>query len=406
MDPAQPRLLQLFNYYLEKGGEEAAVRKLESVLRDGGACVEECTFRSADWKGEGAPPAWKQAALMWKNPASVAQLRSHVKVFQPDCLILHNVFPVGSAELFREIRRQDLPAVHYCHNYRPFSVNGYLWVDAKGPGEDWRKQLAPGGLKKNFCKEIVHGAWQGSVTKTALYAAILRGMHASGHFRAVRAWIAVSTFVKEVFVQAGIPESRVFTLPHPWSPRTEEPSPGEGTHFLFLGRLIEAKGVRMLVETWRAMGDEAPPLVIAGSGPLAGWVKEQAKEISTLTYAGHVSGAAKERLIEDCVSMLAPSLWWEPLGLVTYEAYDNGRPMLAARSGGLAETVQDGTTGYLHEPGETRQLTAQVKQLWADRAKAAAMGAAGRQWLLNNTGEDDWRRRFFEIVAFARENPA
>ncbi len=47
--------------------------------------------------------------------------------------------------------------------------------------------------------------------------------------------------------------------------------------------------------------------------------------------------------------MLAPSVWWEPLGLVTYEAYDYGKPMLAARSGGLSETVVAGLTGFLHE---------------------------------------------------------
>jgi glycosyltransferase involved in cell wall biosynthesis len=96
--------------------------------------------------------------------------------------------------------------------------------------------------------------------------------------------------------------------------------------------------------------------------------------------------------------MIAPSLWWEPLGIVTYEAYNACKPMLAARSGGLAETVKHGQTGFLHDPGDVRQLVSQVESLEADPAKAQNLGNAGREWLSKNSNDAQWLDNFDQIL--------
>jgi glycosyltransferase involved in cell wall biosynthesis len=97
--------------------------------------------------------------------------------------------------------------------------------------------------------------------------------------------------------------------------------------------------------------------------------------------------------------MIVPSLWWEPLGVVTYEAFERFKPVLTARSGGLAETVRHGETGLVHEPGATAQLAEHVLRLHRDPAMCQAMGVAGRKWLLAHTGEELWLRRFRQVLA-------
>ena len=96
--------------------------------------------------------------------------------------------------------------------------------------------------------------------------------------------------------------------------------------------------------------------------------------------------------------MIAPSLWWEPLGLVTYEAYDYSKPMLAAASGGLSETVQHGTTGMLHRPGNAGELAEQILLLESNSSRRLEMGRRGREWLLANTGRTDWLRKFDDVL--------
>ena len=99
--------------------------------------------------------------------------------------------------------------------------------------------------------------------------------------------------------------------------------------------------------------------------------------------------------------MIAPSIWWEPLGLVTYEAYEHAKPMLAARSGGLAETVTHEKTGLCHDPGDVEELARQVVKLEASPGDAAGWGLNGRDWLESNTRPDDWREQFLHICRTA-----
>ena len=100
--------------------------------------------------------------------------------------------------------------------------------------------------------------------------------------------------------------------------------------------------------------------------------------------------------------MIVPSTWWEPLGLVVYEAYDYSKPVLAARSGGLSEIVQHGVTGLQHEPGDVPGLARDVLEMEATPATARlVMGRAGRQWLLKEADTQVWLRRFEEILGSA-----
>lgn len=392
-----PRILQIFNDYLEPGGEKAAVEYISEALSRVYP-VERCTFSSHAWKGAGAPPAWKQAMWMMRNPASIAHLREMHASRKTNLWLVNNVFPVGSAGIFQEALKLGVPILYYIHNFRPFSVNGYLWAgDA----------LAPGGLKRGFWKEIANGAWQNSKIKTAWFAMVLHAAHRLGWFKAIKGWIAISDFMRQSFIQAGVPGDQIFTVPHFWRPSPEPVWKDDG-YFLFLGRLITEKGLEVLLRAWdyveETLGQNAPRLFIAGGGPLEEEMRERCDEMRCVRFLGYVTGARKQELISGCSAMIAPSIWWEPFGLVTYEAYDQAKPMLAARSGGLIETVVDGKTGFLHEPGNARQLAEQVIRLHRERELRREMGQAGRAWLLEHGSESLWMTRMQRAISYAIES--
>ena len=99
--------------------------------------------------------------------------------------------------------------------------------------------------------------------------------------------------------------------------------------------------------------------------------------------------------------MIVPSLWWEALGLVVYEAYEFGRPVLASSSGGLTEVVVPGETGLLHEPGNAAEIAQQVRQMEANAVHRHVLGQQGRVWLEQNANENEWREKFSKIAAYA-----
>jgi glycosyltransferase involved in cell wall biosynthesis len=69
----------------------------------------------------------------------------------------------------------------------------------------------------------------------------------------------------------------------------------------------------------------------------------------------------------------------EPLGRVLAEAMAVGRPIVAARCGGIPEIVEDGVTGLLVEPGDVAGFASAVIRLLEDPTFRARLGSAGRR---------------------------
>lgn len=379
------RILQVFNRYLERGGEETSVERVSDSLSDRHK-VFHCYFDSRQLGyDKGFLDAGAAALSMIWSKQSADRLRSHAMVAKPDVILLHNIFPVGTASVLHEVGKLGIPAISYIHNFRPYSVNGYLWADDR---------IVTAGLRKNFFPEILAGSWQNSRVKTALYAAILTGMHQAKLFRHIKVWVAISEFMRDKFIEAGVPSQDIVTVPHSWDPIPQVPEYRDGGYYLFLGRLMSAKGVHVLFEAWRILenrlGSKTPRLIIAGDGPLSKEVSRVAALSKFIEYPGRVDGNEKAELLRGCRAMIAPSVWWEPLGLVTYEAYDYAKPMLAAASGGLTETVQHGKTGMLHTPGKAEELADQIMEIDGDESARRQMGMMGRSWLVENTRRDQW----------------
>ena len=145
-------------------------------------------------------------------------------------------------------------------------------------------------------------------------------------------------------------------------------------YLLFVGSLTRQKGVETLLEAYAGLSD-APPLVLVGytmpesptSFPpnvivLKNWPHEAVMTAWRHSLAG-----------------IVPSIWPDPCPGVAMEAMATGRPVIAARIGGLPEIVADGETGILVPPADADALRAAMARLIGDPALAARMGAAGRQ---------------------------
>lgn len=387
------RILQVFNQYLEPGGEEIWVDTMNTL---GGDKVEfhELRFHSRVWRGAGAPNFLKQVMLIRDNPLARQRLRDEVNTVRPHALIFHNLIPIASFGLYDEARKLGLPVFQYTHNFRPFSPSGTLWI---------RNEVDDRALHGNAFPEILARSWERSWLKTAILAFYLYRLRKDGSLDAVTRWIAVSEFMRNKFIEAGIPSEKVTTLRHCWF-LPEAPAPaGEGDHYLFLGRLVAEKGVFTLMDAWnelgRTLGSNCPKLIIAGSGPEEGTIRQLAAKTRNVEYCGFVEGAEKERLLRTCRGLIAPSIWWEPLGLIVYEAYAAGRPVIAAKSGALTETVIQNTTGFLFDVGNPQSLAAAIKsneKLGAVRR--SEMGENGFEWLRENADPKNWLEDFISLM--------
>lgn len=115
-------------------------------------------------------------------------------------------------------------------------------------------------------------------------------------------------------------------------------SDGKGDYLLYVGRLIERKGVEVAVNVARATGI---PLFLAGEGDYRPGADE-----SNIEYIGPVGPCERADLMGKARCLLAPTQYIEPFGGVVVEAALCGTPAITTDWGAFPETVVHGETGW------------------------------------------------------------
>lgn len=122
-------------------------------------------------------------------------------------------------------------------------------------------------------------------------------------------------------------------IPNYYNPADFPEGDGSGP-FLFMGRLINRKGVAIAADVCERLGEE---LLIAGDGP---------EPPSYGTRLGVVDHARRAELMGSAKALFAPTLYVEPFGGVVAEAMLCGTPVITTDWGAFSETVIDGVTGF------------------------------------------------------------
>lgn len=171
-------------------------------------------------------------------------------------------------------------------------------------------------------------------------------------------------------------------------PSTEGP-----LHLLCAARLKPYKGIDVLlhaVARARSAGADLK-LTIAGDGPERQWLDELAWTLglTDVDFLGAVAPASVSTLMRDADAIVLPSRG-EGLPVALVEAMACGRAVVATRSGGNAEVVEDGETGLLVDPERPDQLADALLQLSNDRPLVARLGETARQaWRDGGWSADD-----------------
>ncbi len=146
----------------------------------------------------------------------------------------------------------------------------------------------------------------------------------------------LSRYMREELVAAGMPAARVHVVPPFVQDLDLEAAPAGPPCVLFVGRLVESKGVWDALAAWRASGLDLP-LVLAGTGPLRERLEALRRGGERIEITGWLDRRALSTVYARAQALLLPSRWQEPFGIVGLEALEFGVPVAAWDSGAVGE---------------------------------------------------------------------
>lgn len=147
---------------------------------------------------------------------------------------------------------------------------------------------------------------------------------------------------------------------------------------LFVGRLVEQKGVHFLIKSLAGTKLHA---VIVGGGPLFSHLQTLCRRLgveSQVHFVGVIPPDELTKFYAEATVFVVPSLA-EGLPLVGLEAMASGLPIVGTRVSGVDEIINHGYNGFVIRLGDIEQLRQSLVQLFEDSSLRSTMGAHSRK---------------------------
>ncbi len=373
-------LIVASDYAPTVGGVQTAVRHIaKNCQRRGHACV----IVSALPPGDVAPVERVDGAMvhrfpwgrrpLWSLPLRAAQtllgIARVVRAFKPDLVYVH----------FLTINALYVLLLHYVLNFR-------LIVSARGndiQGIPLRSSLQRWMLHRLFAR-----------ANAILFCSSYVQRDAEPYLQD----ISPRTFVGVVGDGFDPDEFRETNLAKVHNLRKVQP------YILAMGRLVHKKGFDLLVRAFAQIADEFPrvQLLLAGDGVERAALEKQIAELDLrerVRLLGFADRPTTLALFWGCEFFVLSSRL-EPFGIVVAEAMAAHKAVLATKSGGVIDLMQDGVNGLLVEP-TSEALEIGLREMLSQPAKTKSMGERAAQSIQRHTWSavtDDFLRVFQRVV--------
>ncbi|HPU96678.1 MAG TPA: glycosyltransferase family 4 protein [Candidatus Hydrogenedentes bacterium] len=307
-------------------------------------------------------------------------LEAQFRIWSPDLVLLAHGFTLKPLLLERLGSSWPVISRYYAHEMACLRdpkrfLNGapcprHCLRDAVPCGECATSHLMSGirsGRWNAWTEEFVaSGAWRAEWVETAK--------------RGIRAAAALVVSNTELAREAKHFHPNVFVVPgganvSDFSFRSEPFRASTDPFRIFMpGRCDDpTKGLQVFREAAALLVQRGFVLDCCCTHPDPAWSEPPVRSLGWLTKEETAEAYSSTHIV------VVPSVWHEPFGLVAVEAMAAGKPVVASRSGGLADIIVDGETGLLVPPGDPRCLAEAIARLLSDPNIRNSMGIAGRQ---------------------------
>jgi glycosyltransferase involved in cell wall biosynthesis len=176
-------------------------------------------------------------------------------------------------------------------------------------------------------------------------------------------FLAPSAFARDTHRRRGL-DLPVTVLPNfvtDVRPPVNLAPPHRRPYFLFVGRLVWAKGLHTLLHVWRSVPDA--DLIVAGDGNQGAAWRRMAADQPNVVFLGAVDNEALRPLYRHALATIVPSVAYEVFPTVVLESFREATPVIGRNLGGIAEMVREAGGGLLYDTdGELGDAVARLSR--------------------------------------------
>lgn len=258
-----------------------------------------------------------------------------------------------STNIINIIKKYNIPIVFTIHDFWMYCIRGQLLT------RDYKICKGP-----DF-KECVSCLWYLNTNDKNFYE---YNLHMKSIIDKIDVFLSPSNTLRDFYIKNGVNKNKVILSKYGFDKarikyRRKLFLKNKYITFGFVGRIIPAKGIHVLIEAFnKIQNKKGSVLKIFGNLGNAGiYLRKLAKE--NIYFMGGFNNEDIDKILDEIDILVVPSIWYENSPLVIQEAFLKGIPVITSNIGGMAELVKDGENGYLFEVGNAESLKSIMEKL-------------------------------------------
>ncbi len=314
-----------------------------------------------------------------KDPLARFDLSAALRRIQPDLVHFHNLH-YSSLSLIRRAKRMGFPTVWSIYDYWLLCPSFMLLTkedELCARGQSARCADCIGTERLPYLRLV----------KAALFS--LRRPMTDGVASDVDRFVVLSRASKALLARHGVDEERIRVIPqYIWKEAAERPLPERTVRgrLAYVGWVERRKGLHVVVKALARLRDRRPEAHLHVLGLPAdpdyrryiGSLVEEGKIADKVEFKGRLS---REELLEalgEAYLVVIPEQWENMAPVILTESMAGAKCVLASRTGGIPEFVEEYKTGLLAERDDPEDFASRIEWAMEHPEQVRAMGAAAR----------------------------
>lgn len=302
----------------------------------------------------------KNPLKYYYNYKAKNDLQKFINLVKPDIIHIHSLENITSSVLDN---CKKIPTVYTIHDTNLFCPNGrYMFGHCICDSEHSCKKGNYFNCLFNHCTNNIELALRRIILFLIKYKRL----------KYIDKFISPSEAMRRIAIDAktGVTIQNSVTINNFLSDtefKNVEPNYSNKGYFLYIGRLSEEKGIHYLLNAMKSLPDDIM-VHIVGQGPSEHKLKTLATEykLHNVKFLGSKNRVEIKDEYRNCIATILPCNWFENFPTTVMESFILGKPVIASKTGGIPEQVEDNKTGLLFEMANVEELKQCIFKYWSN----------------------------------------